>query len=91
LILTCEGIGGEQVRLGRADGLGLVGFTSVLRKKKVGITSLNFHESSFFLSELQNQAKHLLPFLKLFILPHWPGYKQFRRRFYFFSFFIYFG
>ena len=30
LILTCEGIGGEQVRLGRVDGLGLVVFSHVL-------------------------------------------------------------
>ena len=86
LILICEGIGGEQVRLGRADGLGLVGFTSVL--EKVHVTSLNFHESSLFLPELQTRQNTSLNFLKPFILG--PVISSFEDDFVFF-FFIYFG
>jgi hypothetical protein len=39
------------------------------QKEKVNITSLNLRESSLFLIELQNQAKHLSQLLKLFIVP----------------------
>jgi hypothetical protein len=57
--------------------------------KKVHITSLNFRKSPFFITELQNQAKHLPQLLKPFILPLWPCYKQFWRRFCLFLFYLF--
>jgi hypothetical protein len=60
-----------------------------LKEKKVHITSLNFRKSPFFITELQNQAKHLPQLLKPFILPLWPCYKQFWRRFCLFLFYLF--
>jgi hypothetical protein len=75
LILTCEGIGGEQVRLGRADGLGLVGFSHVLFIGK----------SPVYLPQLSRKFTHLPQLLKQFILPPGPVISGF-----IFFFFIYF-
>jgi hypothetical protein len=58
-------------------------------EEKVQITSLNFRESPLFLPELSNRTKHLPQLLKPFILPPWPCYKQFWRRFYFFLFYLF--
>jgi hypothetical protein len=62
---------------------------NIVNLEKVHITSLNFHGSLLFLSELQNQAKHLSQLLKPFILSPWPCYKQFLRRFCLFVFYLF--
>jgi hypothetical protein len=57
----------------------------VKKEKKSTLPPLTF-KNPFFLSELQNQVKHLPKLLKPFILPPSPCYKRFL------SFFlIYFG
>ena len=82
LFLFEAGLPGVRVGYWAGPKRGLVTFI----KRKVYIISLNFHESSFFLSELQNRIKHIPQLLKPFILPPWLGYKRFC-----FFFFIYFG
>ena len=65
LFLFEAGLPGVRVGYWAGPKRGLVTFI----KRKVYIISLNFHESSFFLSQLQNQIKHIPQLLKPFILP----------------------
>jgi hypothetical protein len=62
---------------------------SVFAYRKKSILSPQLSLKFSFSLELQNRVNHLPQLLKLFILPPWPGYSWFQRRFYLFLFYLF--
>ena len=71
-------------------GLGLLPFVPPTINGKSSFYPIIFSVSSNLHLHVENQKSFTLQLLKLSVLPPWPGYRRFSRRFCLF-FFIYFG